>query len=469
MSENTQVRAGGYLRISSDPKDKRAGVTRQREDVTTLCDVKGWSLVNFYEDNDKSASNGKERPAWDRLLADIKDGRIDAIAAWDQDRGWRMMAELEALRKFFDSVGRPILFATTGQGDIDLRSPTGILAVQIKTAVSEHEIAMMRTRQLRAARQRAEQGRPKWKRAFGYMPTPDGPKPDPAVAPLVVDMFRSIMAGASLGAVAADLNKAGALGLNGKPWDESKVGQFIRNPRSAGLRAHNGELVGDGRCATWEPLVSEAMWRAACASLDARPSAGRGKRRTMRKHLLSGLLICGKCESHMNARHRGRGVLGYCCVGCHGVTLRADDVEPLVLKTIGQRLAREDAVDLLKANSLNPDEAQAITDQKAELHAEIRQFAVDLGKKLLTSEQVKIATDIVQEQLDALERKEQDQERLRVLDGIPLGTPEAVAAVGRLSHDRFRAVLSLICRITVKPVGKGLHSFDPRRIVFDPI
>lgn len=38
---------------------------------------------------------------------------------------------------------------------------------QIKRAVSEHEIAMMRVRLRRAARQRAERGFPKWRRSFG--------------------------------------------------------------------------------------------------------------------------------------------------------------------------------------------------------------------------------------------------------------------------------------------------------------
>ena len=99
------VKAGCYLRISSDPNDKREGVDRQREDTSALCEIKGWTPVDFYPDNDRSASNGKQRPQWERLLGDIKAGKIDAIAAWDQDRGWRMMHELEDLRAVLHLVG----------------------------------------------------------------------------------------------------------------------------------------------------------------------------------------------------------------------------------------------------------------------------------------------------------------------------------------------------------------------------
>ena len=41
---------------------------------------------------------------------------------------------------------------------------------------------------------------------------------------------------------------------------------FLRKPRNAGLRAHNGEIVGKG---TWPALVDESTWRAAQAVLNA--------------------------------------------------------------------------------------------------------------------------------------------------------------------------------------------------------
>ncbi|MGV0838555.1 recombinase family protein, partial [Mycolicibacterium thermoresistibile] len=88
-----QVRAGCYLRISSDPEDKRMGVDSQREAASALCELRGWTPVEFYTDNNRSASKGGSRAEWERLLGDIEAGRIDAVAAVDQDRNWRLMAE----------------------------------------------------------------------------------------------------------------------------------------------------------------------------------------------------------------------------------------------------------------------------------------------------------------------------------------------------------------------------------------
>ncbi len=54
-----------------------------------LCEVQGWRVAAVYVDNDRSATNGKDRPEWERLLADVSAGIIDAIVVWNQDRGWR--------------------------------------------------------------------------------------------------------------------------------------------------------------------------------------------------------------------------------------------------------------------------------------------------------------------------------------------------------------------------------------------
>ena len=261
-SHKQQVRAACYCRISSDPKDKREGVDRQREDTAILCEIKGWQAAGVYIDNDRSASNGKHRPEWERLLADIEAGKIDAVAAWDQDRVNRMMGEFVSYRKLF--VKRGILLATSNNGDIDLCTPTGVLTATIKTAVTEHEISMMKIRMRRAARQKAERGQPKWKRAFGYLG--DTYQLDPHTAPLVKQAYAAMLAGSSLRDIARMFNDAGAYGLTGRPWTPSTVSLFLRKPRNAGLRAHNREIVGKG---TWPALVDESTWRAAQSMLNA--------------------------------------------------------------------------------------------------------------------------------------------------------------------------------------------------------
>jgi DNA invertase Pin-like site-specific DNA recombinase len=453
-----QVRAACYCRISSDPKDRREGVDRQREDTAALCELKDWQIAGVYVDNDRSASNGKKRPEWDRLLADIEAGKIDAVAAWDQDRVNRMMDDFVAYKKLF--VKRGVLLATSNNGDIDLSTPSGVLTATIKTAVSEHEIAMMKIRMRRAARQKAEQGIPKWKRAFGYRD--DGThEPDPTTAPLVGQAYAAVLAGSSLNDIARIFNDANAYGLNGQPWTASTVSLFLRAPRNAGLRAHNGEVVGP---ATWPGLVTESTWRTAQSVLDA-PGRKPG-RKTVSQHLLTGVLQCGKpgCGHYLSGYATKGGVKAYRCKACLGVAVRAADVEPFVYGVITGRLVKPDAVDLLRAEIHDQAQAEAVRVELNALYGELEKIGIERGQRLLTGAQAKIASDLINQEIAELERRQQDQERLRVFDGIPIGTPEAASAIKGLSPGRFRAVVDVIATFTVLPVGKGTHAFNPERV-----
>lgn len=472
-----QVRAGCYCRISSDPKDKREGVDRQRADTTALCEVKGWNPAGFYIDNDRSASNGHARPEWDRLLADIKAGKIDAIAAWDQDRGWRMMHELEELRKFFTGLGREIKLATTGQGDIDLYTPTGVLAVQIKTAVSEHEIAMMKVRQRRAARAKAEQGRPQWKRSFGYLPDTrrkeddDGTRAiDEDKAELVRQAYDMIRRRKTLREICELWNEAGAYTAHGKPWTAPQMSNFLRKPRNAGLRSHNGEIVAAG---LWEPLVDEDTWRKAQVVLNE-PKRRPGKK-TVQRHLLTGVLLCGKpgCGHYLSGQHtpknrHGNTAIVYACKSCRGVSIRAEFAVPYVYGLVIERLSREDAKDLLKAEIHDAAEAEAIRTELNDLYQELENIGIERGQRLLTGPQAKIATDLISADIAKLERRQQSAERLRVFEGLELGSPEVETGIRALSPDRFRAVVDVLMTLTVQPVGKGHRvngdRFDPNRV-----
>jgi DNA invertase Pin-like site-specific DNA recombinase len=88
------MRAAVYLRQSLDRDGTGLAIARQRDDCLKLCVERGWEPVE-YVDNDTSASSGKARPAYMRMLADIDAGHLRAVVAWDLDRLHRRPVELE--------------------------------------------------------------------------------------------------------------------------------------------------------------------------------------------------------------------------------------------------------------------------------------------------------------------------------------------------------------------------------------
>ena len=121
-------------------------------------------------------------------------------------------------------------------------------------------------------------------------------------------------------------------------------------------------------------------------------------------------------------------------------------------------------MDLLKAELHDAAEAEALRTEENTLRSRLNEIADERADGLLTGAQAQRATARINEKLAAIERRQQDQNRLRVFDGIPLGKPQVAAAIQRLSPDRFRAVVDVLMTVTVMPVGKGRHVFNPDRM-----
>lgn len=480
------TRAAVYLRQSLDRTGEAVAVARQREDCTALCEAKGWQAVEFV-DNDTSASSGKKRPAYERMLTAIAAGEVSAVVAWDLDRLHRRPVELEA---FIDLADRHRLALATVSGDVDLSTPQGRLVARLKGSVAKHEMEHKSARQTRAMRQLAESGRPKWRRAFGYLDGPDGPVPDPVTAPLVAEAYRLILAGGTLRAVCTLFNNAGAVGLAGRPWTPGNASLFLRSPRNAGLRTYGNrtDIIGAG---TWEPIVPEELWRSAQAVLDD-PARKKPGRKSVRRHLLTGVLRCGRdgCDGHLGGQwvmektggKSGRPPAGqkkephpgtvshriaYNCKTCHRCGIRADLVEPLLLDLIAGRLAMPDAVDLLKAEQANPEDAERMRAERLTLLARLDTAADDYADGQLDGRGYARVRERIRDQLDSLDRAEADAELMRVFDGIPLGTPEVADAMADLADnhpDRYRAILDLLLTVTIQPVGKSGKQFKDERV-----
>src|SRR4051794_22029944 len=117
------IAAGIYARISSDVLGDGLGVHRQAEDCRALAKQQGWHVVDEYVDNDTSAFSGKRRLEYERLLSDVRAGRISGIIAWHTDRLHRSPKELE---QFIDLVESSRCTVETVQaGPVDLSTPSG--------------------------------------------------------------------------------------------------------------------------------------------------------------------------------------------------------------------------------------------------------------------------------------------------------------------------------------------------------
>ena len=169
-------------------------VARQLEDCLRLCADKGRDVAEIYEDNDTSATKGF-RKHYQRMLQDIRDGNLDAVAVWDLDRLHRQPIELEEFIALADK--KSLALATVG-GETDLSTDGGRLFARIKGAVARAEIERKKARQQRASLQRAQSGRGWGPRAFGYNGDHNNPELVPDEAAAVRHAYHDVLAGDSV-------------------------------------------------------------------------------------------------------------------------------------------------------------------------------------------------------------------------------------------------------------------------------
>lgn len=446
----TKLLVGVYLRMS---KDAELGIDRQREDCHALAAKLGWD-VREYVDNDRSAvKENVTREGYDDMLADIREGRIDAIIAWRSDRLYRKTKDLLPLIELIQGMnkgGKRIPIETVQTGLIDLTTDAGRMTAKILAAVSENEGEVRTARQLRAYEQIAASGRPLGApHAFGYTNWPYDPQIEPNEAQAIRQGYADLLAGCTMGSIARKWNEAGCRTHAGNPFIYVTTARILRNPRNAGLHTFRGEIIGQGK---WEPIVDVATWEAAVRIMDGQATGKVGKRQ--RTNLLSGIARCGACGGALSGNTNSQGVPIYKCKHyehCrHGVTRLRKKVDPYIESRIIARLEQKDWVVGTQADA---EAAKGLHAEAETLRARKDSFGEALADGTLTPAQVKDATKRVNDKLADIDAKLARYTRSRAFDGL-LGHDDMEAAWEALDIDRKRAIIELLCdKIVVKHVG----------------
>ncbi len=153
----THVRAALYARVSTSNGQKPE---MQLDELRSYCERRGWTVFAEYVDAGVSGSK-ERRPQLDRLLADCRKRRVDAVVVYRYDRFARSLRQLVNALEEFRSLG--IDFVSLHEG-VDTSTPNGRLVFGIFATIAEFERELIRDRVrsgLAAARNRgAKLGRP---------------------------------------------------------------------------------------------------------------------------------------------------------------------------------------------------------------------------------------------------------------------------------------------------------------------
>jgi DNA invertase Pin-like site-specific DNA recombinase len=153
------MRAAIYARVSTSNHGQDPQL--QLREVREYCDRRGWTIAGEYVDVGISGSKEK-RPELDKLLADARRRRFDAVVVYRYDRFARSLRHLVNALEEFRSLG--IEFVSIHEG-VDTSTPNGRLIFGIFASIAEFERERIRDRVkagLRNARAKGKRlGRPR--------------------------------------------------------------------------------------------------------------------------------------------------------------------------------------------------------------------------------------------------------------------------------------------------------------------
>lgn len=452
-----------YARISRDVTGEGLGVERQLADCRKIAAERGWSVAEEYVDNDISAYAGKRRPSYERLLEDITAGQRDAVIVYNNDRLTRRPIELEQFTLICETAGVTQLIAVTG--GLNLGNDDGMFTARVLAAVAAKESARKSERLKRKAREIAESGKPNggYHRPWGY--ESDRITVVESEADTIRHVAERYLAGESLASLTEWLQDNNIPTVTGAQWATSTIRNTLTNPRIAGLRAHNGEIVAT---AVWPAIITPAQHQQLLSTFARKTTAGR---RVPRRYVLSGMLRCGKCGGKLYSSVRGE-TRRYVCMsgpnhrGCGRLTIVAGPVEEWITEAVLLRLDSPEMADTLAGRATVDDRSAALNDELDSDQAQLAELAQLWAAKTISSLEWKAAREPIEARLFNINRQLAQINGGNALSGLVGNGNGLRSSWGTLNLSRQAAIIAAILDFaTITPATTRGRTFDPFRIV----
>ena len=145
-----------YPRVSTEMQVDGYSLEGQKNGLKRFADREEMEIVGIYEDAGKSGKSIEGRPAFKKMLSDIKNGlEIDYILVYKLSRFGRNAADILNSLEFVQSYGINLICIEEG---IDSSQTSGKLLISVLSAVAEIERENIIEQTMNGRREKARQG-----------------------------------------------------------------------------------------------------------------------------------------------------------------------------------------------------------------------------------------------------------------------------------------------------------------------
>jgi site-specific DNA recombinase len=324
MNDEKKI-AGIYKRVSTlDQKREGFSLGEQEEKLKEFRKFKGYEIYKVYADEGISAKNDK-RPAYQEMIRDVKDKKINVIVAFKLDRLTRSVYDIEKLMKFVNDNDCDI---DCMADESNTTTSNGRMVMRIMTSVSQNEIEKCSERTKFGMVGAIKAGHIPNKCPLGFKRNNKKLVPDPLTKDIVIRVFDLYLEGKSYQTIANIYNEEKVLGKTN--WRDSTINHIITNELYKGDYLHGKRT----KKPTYyenvvEPIVSKQKWE------DCQYQKQRNARHYERTstYLFTNKLKCSKCGKFLGGcattKKNGTKYYYYKCEKCKTYFSEADIEERL--------------------------------------------------------------------------------------------------------------------------------------------
>ncbi|MBS5778197.1 MAG: recombinase family protein [Acholeplasma sp.] len=216
--------AGVYIRVSTEDQAREGfSLGEQKERLEAMCKYKGYKIYKIYEDAGISAKNIKDRPAFNELLEDIRNKKINTLVSLKLDRITRSIYDWEFIMKFLEENNA---YIDCANDEINTTSANGKMVSRLLMSVSQNEIERTSERTKIGLARAIKDGHCPCKTPLGYKRVNKKLVPDDTTKDIVIDIFNKYISGWSYQKIMNYLNKNNVLN---KHWRYSQIEMTINN------------------------------------------------------------------------------------------------------------------------------------------------------------------------------------------------------------------------------------------------
>lgn len=454
-----------YARLSKAQEgglDKVADQVKLCLDYAEAHDIPTDPALVFTDNSLSAWRKNVKRPEWDRMMKMAEADQLPGILVWEVSRFCRRPMDAEKLIQLAE--GGSMTVAGPG-GRHDLTTPEGRKSFRDASSQAAYESDTISKRSKLGLARKMRDGMPFGgsERVFGFEEDLLTQRPEEAA--VIVEVAQRMLSGESLASLARELTERGVRTVTGRDFNALTLRQVMWRSRNGGEVEHENKVVGT---MPGEPILDRETYDAVRAELQSRR---RGRPATGR-HLLSGIVQCGRCKPRrtlngITVNKGDRSVRTYKCVpdrgGC-GLTVLADPVEALVAEHMTALMADTEFVAGVASEEAHLSAARA---ERQTTLAAIEAQLVSLEVKWAAGELDKAPRAYDQAKATLDKRYAAAQKALDDVGGaghlLSLAVPSAGDWATMTPEEQRKMIEALHVSIAVKP-GTGGH-FQPKRVV----